>query len=83
MLILDEATSSLDVRNEALVQAGLERLRKGRTTLVIAHRLSTVTTADWVVVLERGHVVEQGTPDDLEHAGGRFGELTAAQRITL
>jgi len=81
VLVLDEATSSLDVRNEAFVQAGLERLRLGRTTLVIAHRLSTVATADRVLVLDAGRTVEQGSPGELASAGGQFSRLTAAQQV--
>ena len=81
VLVLDEATSHLDVRSEALVQAGLERLRPGRTTLVIAHRLSTVASANRVLVLDHGRVVEQGAPDELREAGGRFQRLAAAQRV--
>lgn len=82
VLILDEATSHLDVRSEAAVQTGLQRLRAGRTTLVIAHRLSTVASADRVLVLDRGRVVEQGVPDELREAGGRFQRLATAQRVT-
>jgi ATP-binding cassette, subfamily B, bacterial len=77
VLVLDEATSSLDTQTERLVQEALERLSEGRTTIAIAHRLSTVRDADQIVVLDRGHVVEIGTYDDLLARGGRFADLAA------
>ena len=61
MLILDEATSSLDSESEALIQQAMERLMKGRTSIVIAHRLSTVRSLDRILVFDRGEIVEQGT----------------------
>lgn len=80
ILILDEATSALDSESEHLVQEALERLMRGRTTLVIAHRLSTVRDADRVVVLEAGRVVEQGPHDQLmEVEGGRYRALVERQ----
>jgi ATP-binding cassette, subfamily B, bacterial len=75
LLILDEATSSLDVVTEARVQRALRRLRRGRTTVLIAHRLSTVAEADQVAVIEDGRVVEAGRPSELRERGGRFGDL--------
>jgi subfamily B ATP-binding cassette protein MsbA len=75
VLILDEATSSLDSESEHLIQEGLRRLREGRTTFVIAHRLSTITSADQILVLERGAILERGTHAELLALGGRYREL--------
>jgi ATP-binding cassette subfamily B protein len=77
VLVLDEATSSLDTQTEQLVQEALERLSEGRTTIAIAHRLSTVRDADQIVVLDRGRVVEVGRYDELIDQGGRFAALAA------
>jgi ATP-binding cassette subfamily B protein len=77
VLVLDEATSSLDTQTERLVQEALERLSEGRTTIAIAHRLSTVRDADQIVVLDRGRIAEIGTYDELLARGGRFAELAA------
>ncbi|HZD00523.1 MAG TPA: ABC transporter ATP-binding protein [Actinomycetes bacterium] len=75
LLILDEATSNLDVVTETRLQQALRRLRQGRTTIVIAHRLSTVVDADQVAIIEDGRVVEVGPPEDLIARGGRFAAL--------
>ena len=75
LLLLDEPTSSLDAASEALVQAGLAELKAGRTTLVIAHRMSTVRSADTIVVLEAGRIVEQGTHDQLVAHGTAYRRL--------
>ena len=75
LLLLDEPTSSLDAASEALVQAGLAELKAGRTTLVIAHRLSTVRNADLIIVLEAGHVAEQGTHEQLVAHGNVYRRL--------
>ncbi|MBO0983503.1 ABC transporter ATP-binding protein [Rathayibacter sp. SD072] len=78
LLILDEATAALDPRAEAEVRGALERLREGRTTLIVAHRLSTVRTADRIVVLDGGRVIEEGTHEQLLAARGRYAEMSGA-----
>ncbi len=83
LLILDEATSSLDVPGERFVQEGLRTLLHGRTAVVIAHRLSTVMSADRVLVVDEGRIVEDGSPAELVAAGGRFAGLHADWQATL
>ena len=80
ILILDEATSNLDSKSEHLVQQALERLMKGRTTLIIAHRLSTIATVDRIVTLKDGRVDEIGTPKQLAKSGGIYADLLKLQR---
>ena len=81
ILILDEATSSLDAESEALVQEALDRLMEGRTTVVIAHRLSTVRAAKRLIVIAEGRIVEEGTHTELTAAGGLYAQLSARQLV--
>ena len=81
VLILDEATSSIDTRTEQLVQEGMDRLMKGRTTFVIAHRLSTVRNSDCIMVLEQGRIIERGTHDQLIEEKGRYYQLYTGHAI--
>ena len=80
VLILDEATSSIDTRTEALVQAGMDRLMQGRTTFVIAHRLSTVKNSNCIMVLEQGRIIERGTHDQLIQEQGRYYQLYTGKK---
>jgi ATP-binding cassette subfamily B protein len=82
VLILDEATSALDAATEARVQRALKALMQGRTTFVIAHRLSTVRDADEILVFEGGRIVERGSFEALVQLGGRFAELVRTQLST-
>ena len=81
VLILDEATSSIDTRTERLVQEGMDRLMSGRTTFVIAHRLSTVRNSDCIMVLEQGRIIERGTHDQLMEEKGRYYQLYTGNAI--
>jgi ATP-binding cassette subfamily B protein len=82
VLLLDEATSALDAENERLVQKAIDAARAGRTTLVIAHRLSTVIGADRIVVMDEGAIVEQGRHADLLAKGGLYAKLARLQFST-
>ena len=81
VLILDEATSSIDTRTERIVQDGMDKLMKGRTTFVIAHRLSTVRNSDCIMVLEQGHIIERGTHDQLIEEKGKYYQLYTGNAI--
>ena len=78
MLVLDEATSALDTSTERALQRALDELARGRTTITIAHRLSTVRDVDRIAVLDAGRLVESGTHDELVAAGGQYAALVAA-----
>ena len=80
ILILDEATSALDSRSEQLVQQALDRLMKGRTTLIIAHRLSTIASVDEIITLKKGKIDEIGTPEKLAKSGGLYAQLLELQQ---
>ena len=82
VILLDEATASLDVENESAVQEALSRLLQGKTVLIIAHRMRTVAGADHIVVLENGHVAQQGTPKELMEQGGLYRHMAELQRET-
>jgi len=79
ILILDEATSSIDTRTERLIEVGMDRLMEGRTTFIIAHRLSTVRNADAILVLENGRIIERGDHDTLLALEGRYASLYYGQ----
>ena len=83
VLILDEATSSIDTRTEKLIQKGMDSLMKGRTTFIIAHRLSTVQNANYIMVLDHGHIIERGRHDELLDLKGKYYELYTGNQITM
>ena len=79
MLILDEATSSIDTRTEMLVQQAFEKLMQGRTSFVVAHRMSTIQSADRILVMNAGHIIEQGTHAELLAKQGFYANLYNSQ----
>ena len=79
ILVFDEATSALDSKSEKAIQAELERIAKGRTTLMIAHRLSTIMDADQILVMDRGRIIERGTHRELLDAEGAYASMWALQ----
>jgi ATP-binding cassette, subfamily B, bacterial MsbA len=82
ILLLDEATSALDTESEQLVQAALGEFSKGRTSIVIAHRLSTVKSADIICVMDAGRIIERGTHQELYAKGGAYTRLVNSQDLT-
>ena len=82
VLILDEATSSIDTRTERIIQESMDRLMHGRTTFVIAHRLSTVRNSDCIMVLEQGRIIERGTHDQLIEEKGKYYQLYTGNTIS-
>ncbi len=79
MLILDEATSSIDTRTESRIQRAFQKMMQGRTSFIVAHRLSTIRDADVILVMRDGHIVEQGSHQDLLQKGGFYAELYNSQ----
>lgn len=79
MLILDEATSSIDTRTEILIQQTFNEMMKGRTSFIIAHRLSTIKEADCILVMNSGHIIEQGTHSELMNKNGFYAQLYNSQ----
>lgn len=80
-MILDEATSALDTESEKFVQDALDKMMENRTSLIIAHRLSTIQKADWIVVMERGEIVEQGTHQELMDKKATYFKLVELQNF--
>ena len=83
MLILDEATSSIDTRTELQIQEAFDQLMQGRTSFIVAHRLSTIRNADWILVMKDGQIIEQGTHDDLMKEDGFYNHLYNSQFVNV
>ena len=81
LILLDEATSALDAESEQQVQMALDRLKAGRTTLVVAHRLATVRDADLILVMDKGRIVEQGRHETLMQGSGLYAKMVALQQL--
>ena len=81
MLILDEATSSIDTRTEQRIQKAFQKMMQGRTSFIVAHRLSTIMDADVILVMRDGHIIEQGTHRELLERGGFYSELYNSQFV--
>ena len=79
ILILDEATSSIDIRTEAMIQEAFDKLTQGRTSFVVAHRLTTVKNADIIIMMKDGHILETGKHEELLERGGAYAELYNSQ----
>ena len=79
MLILDEATSSIDTMTEIRIQKAFEKMMEGRTSFVVAHRLSTIKSADMILVMDKGHIIEQGVHEELLKKGGFYARLYNSQ----
>ena len=83
MLILDEATSSIDTRTEMLIQEAFDRMMQGRTSFIVAHRLSTIRNADEILVMKDGSIIEQGSHDELMARGGFYKDLYNSQFVRV
>ena len=83
MLILDEATSSIDTRTEMMIQEAFDQMMEGRTSFIVAHRLSTIRNADTILVMKDGSIIEQGSHDELMKKGGFYENLYNSQFVSV